>query len=320
MLRLALVLVVAAAPAFSQEPPSEIPPPLPEMGTAAPGTPPAEPKPPTSKALERYQDCFQKMIDAGATDNAFMRKCLGIANTEKKAAKKTPPALDAAKPAKAGVSGIRDCYQKLLADTKDLGVTPEGHVEPTARVKPDGTVASVSFATTAMTDAKLLACVRDKIKAWTFPKSKAEGPVDVALSFRLSTKPPRTAVAALAGGYPKVALPAKAELPPADVLAVFKRNAPKVRACYHDQLKRKPGATGRVGASLEVDADGKAQNVTLRDLGAADDAFDDTFRDCLVKELKRWRYPKPPGEAPVPVVYPPFVFAPKTGKEPQKAP
>jgi len=315
-----LAFLLVANPAFAQEATSDIPPPLPEMGSPAPGTPPVEPKPPTSKALERYQDCFQKMIDAGASDNAFMKKCLGIANTEKKAAKQAPPTLDAAKPAKAGVPGIRDCYQKLLADTKDLGVTPEGHVEPTASVKPDGTVASVSFQTTAMTDAKLLACVRDKIKSWTFPKSKAEGPVDVALSFRLSTKPPRTAVAALAGGYPKVVLPAKAELPPADVLAVFKKNAPKVRGCYNDQLKRKPGTTGKVGASLEVDADGKAQNVTLRELGAADDAFDDTFRDCLVKELKRWRYPKPQGGAPVPVVYPPFIFAPKTGKEPQKAP
>jgi hypothetical protein len=264
--------------------------------------------------LERYQDCFQKMIDAGASDNAFMKKCLGL--PDKPAPKKGPHGEraflqkdDVQEVVLTNISGITECYVKLLAQVKDLGVKPEGSVDLRFDVTPAGAVEGLGFEPTSITDVGLLGCVREKVKAWAFPKTANADKVNVKLSFRLHVKEGKggqTGIAALAKGYPKLSGPGYG-LSTEDLLAVFRKNSYRVRACYDELLKRKPGSSGNVAVDLVVSPYGRVTKVSYRELTVGDDAF----KSCATAQLKKWKFPKPRGGEPVPVKYPPFVFAPK---------
>jgi hypothetical protein len=259
--------------------------------------------------LDRYQDCFQKMIDAGSSDNAFMKKCLGLADkpTPKKGPNGELPFLsksDVTEVVLDHISGITDCYVKLLAQSKDLGVKPEGTVDPRFDVTQAGQVEGIAFEPTSITDVGLLGCVREKIKAWTFPKTNYGDKVNVRLSFRLHVKNQKTGVAALAKGYPKLTGPGYG-VSSEDSVAVFRKNSFRVRNCYEDYLKRKPGASGNVAVDLVVSPGGKVTKVSFRELTVGDDAF----KTCVQAQFKKWRFPKPRGGEPATVKYPPFVFA-----------
>lgn len=283
----------AAGPAPAQEAAVDVP----------PGGEPTE--------LDRYQDCFQKMIDAGSSDNGFMKKCLGLPDkpAPKKGAHGERPFLtkpDVTEVVLDHISGITDCYVKLLAQSKDLGVKPEGTVDPRFDVTPAGVVENLGFEPTSITDVTLLTCVREKLKTWTFPKTTLGEKINVRLSFRLFVKNQKTGVAALAKGYPKLTGPGYG-LSAEDILAVFRKNSLKVRGCYDDFLKKKPEASGNVAVDLVVSPAGRVQKVAFRELTVGDE----TFKACVASQLKKWRFPRPRGGEPQEVKYPPFVFAPK---------
>lgn len=262
--------------------------------------------------LDRYQDCFQKMIDAGATDNAFMKKCLGL--PDRPPPKKGPNGElafltkgDVTEVVLDKISGITDCYVKLLGQSKDLGVKPEGTVDPGFDVTPTGSVEGVQFDSASITDVGLLGCVREKVKTWTFPKTTLGEKIHVKLSFRLFVKSEKTGIAALAKGFPKLTGPGYG-LSPEDILAVFRKNSLRVRSCYDDLLKKKPTASGNVAVDLGVSPLGRVTKIHFRELTVGDD----TFKTCVTSQLKKWKFPKPRGGEPQTVKYPPFVFSPKS--------
>jgi hypothetical protein len=251
------------------------------------------------------------MIDAGSSDNAFMKKCLGL--PDKPPPKKGPHGelafltkSDVTEVVLTNIAGVTECYVKLLAQLKDLGVQPEGTVDPRFDVTPAGVAEDVAFEPTSIADVGLLGCVRDKVKAWMFPKTNYADKVSVKLSFRLYVKNQKTGVAALAKGFPKLAGPGYG-LSAADLLAIFRKNSYRVRACYDDLAKRKPGASGNVALDLVVSPHGRVTKVSYRELTVGDDAF----KACVTAQMKKWKFPKPRGGEPATVKYPPFVFSPK---------
>ncbi len=302
-LSLLLGLMLGASASLAQTPPPAVP--------AEPPAPSAAEGPST---LDRYQDCFQKMIDAGSNDNAFMKKCLGL--SERPAPKKGPngeaPFLtktDVAEVVERSLPALGECYDKLLVQGKDLGVTPEGNVDPRFDVLTDGAVDAVAFEPTSMTDVGLLGCIRQKMKAWTFPKSNYGEKLAVRLSLRLhvagSGKTAKGQIS-VAKGFPKLNGPGYG-LAPEEVLAVFRKNVAKVRQCYDDLVKKKPGETGKAAVDLVVSTQGRVTKVVYRELSLGDDAF----KTCVTGQLKKWKFPKPRSGEPTTVKYPPFVFAPQ---------
>ncbi len=269
-------------------------------------------QPTEPSGLDRYQDCFQKMIDAGSSDNTFMKKCLGL--PDKPPPKKGPngelPFLSKADVTEVvldNISSVTECYVKLLAQSKELGVKPEGTVDPRFDVNPQGQVEGVVFEPTSISDVGLLGCVREKVKVWAFPKTTIGEKINVKLSFRLYVKNQKTGIAALAKGYPKLTGPGYG-LSTEDLLAVFRKNSLKVRSCYDDLVKKKPEASGNVAVDLVVSPLGRVTKVSYRELSVGDE----TFKTCVTSQLKKWKFPKPRGGEPATVKYPPFVFSPKT--------
>jgi len=307
------VWATAASAAEIDPPPPPPAPGMPRPAAAPASAPTAVHGEPT--ALDRYQDCFQKMIDVGATDNVFMRHCLGIPD---RPARRHPGAdgrLDELRPGdvaavvKKGLPGLEECYDKLLQASHALGFTPEGAVDPHFAVTSAGQVESVAFAATSMTDVSLLTCMRERIKSWTFPRTNYGDRLAVRLSLRLKAKTnvkSETASVTLRRGFPRLSGLGYG-LSPADVLTIFRQNAPHVRACYNELVKRKPHAGGRAAVDLIVSAAGRVSRVSYREF-TLDDA---SFKSCMTAQLKHWRFPRPLSGESTTVRYPPFVFQPR---------
>jgi hypothetical protein len=266
----------------------------------------------TDRALDRYQECFQKMIDANVTDNAFMRRCLGL--PDKPEPRRRPSGElehlgkdDAEVAVKRQLAVVRECYAKLLTQTKDLGVTPEGTVEARFQAKPDGTVDAVTFEPGSLTDVGLLSCVKEKLKAWTFPKTASAEPAAVAVTMRLYTAEGRQPVVGLPKGGVRVVGPG---LSAEEVAQTFRKNAPRLRLCYDHLVRRKPKAEGDLTATLTVTPKGKVAKADLGELPFGDDPF----RACLATEFKKWRFAPLRADEPELVKLPALRFMPrKTG-------
>jgi hypothetical protein len=297
-------LLSAAAAARAESPPPVDPPePPPFESEAAPVEEPSGDSP----EVERYQKCFQKMIDLGASDNEYMKRCLGIApRPTRKGPKGDLLYLDKRDVQAVAVDRLEDletCYAKLLQQTKKLGVEPAGHVEPKLTIKPSGSVGDVRFEPTTLTDAGLLGCVKDRLRKWRFPPVSESGDITATFSFRLKATAQGKPAASLAKGYPKLSGPGYA-ISSEDMLAIFRKNIGKLRGCYDALLKRRPGVSGKAGVDLVVGATGRVARVSLR--GVEPD--DERFQGCLAKELKTWQFPRPRSGEPTKVSYPPFEF------------
>jgi hypothetical protein len=263
-----------------------------------------------SPEVERYQRCFQKMIDAGSADNEYMKRCLGIAP---RPTRKGPNGellylnkRDVLNVALDRLDGLEKCYGKLLKQTKNLGIVPTGHVEPVLTIKPSGVVSEVRFEPTTLTDASLLGCFQEQLKAWRFPKVAEAGDVAAVFSFRLKPTPGGEPAASLAKGYPKLTGPGYA-ISSEEMLAVFRKGIGRLRSCYDALLKRKPGMTGKATVELVVDAGGRVSRVSLPEVTPADERF----KACLRKELKAWQFPRPRSGESTKVAYPAFEFGPE---------
>ena len=260
----------------------------------------------TSPALERYQECFQQMIDAGISDNQYMRECLDIADVKKpspsSAAKLSAEEAEAV--VIAGLKPLEVCYASLLERSKSVSLVPEGMVNPSLKLGPKGEVLETVFEAGQIIDLTLLECFKAKVKTLDFKKA-TPGTV-VKLQFRLSaTGAKKSAKVALAKGFPKLVGPAYS-VSEQDILAVFRRHAPKVRACYEDFLKASPKASGRVAVDLVVKGNGRVRKVTYKE----NTINDKKFKSCVTKELKGFVFPKTGSDTDTVVKYPPFVFSP----------
>jgi hypothetical protein len=305
--------LVFAAPAGAQsgeiDPPP--PPPAPQMPAPQPGPgtgsagEPVKPGPPT--ALDRYQECFQQMIDSGASDNAFMRQCLGIEETapaDQKSAKRFSRD-DANAVLESSLKNLEVCYNQLLERSQSLQLIPEGVIDPVIAVGDKGQVTGINFEPTQFMDIGLLECAKKKLTALSFKKAPAGTVIKTSIRFN-ATGPKRVGKASLVKGGPRLSGPAF-ELSSKDILAVFQKYSPRVRACYDDLVKRSPKSGGTVAVDLTVNAAGRVRKVHYRE----NTISDRRFKNCVTTQLKTFRFPKPVSEEDVVVRYPSFVFSPQ---------
>lgn len=310
MLRLLPVLLLSFVPlaARAQTGEHDPPPPPPPLQTAQPYVPPSDQ--PSSDAddspeLQRYQACFQKMIDAGAADNSFMRKCLGIAGNKspKASGPHAPLSRDEIVAALTrGNPALKKCYDKLLMSWPS-SKKPAGSLALALTVS-SGVVMKAEY-DAGLGDAGLITCFTEQLKSISLRKSAT--PVDLTVRWSLvpTGKGGRQGAVSLQDKALKMSGPGYG-LSSDDILTVFRKNAPRVRRCYDELLLRKPDASGAAAVSLTVSPKGRVAKVAFRQLAFGDEPF----AACLTKELKSWRFPRPQSGAEVSVDYPPFEFHP----------
>lgn len=122
---------------------------------------------------------------------------------------------------------------------------------------------------------------------------------------------------------------AAAPLPPANVRhvvvrgldeqvvrRVLRRHLNEVRFCYEQALRQQPGVEGSVQVEFAIDARGLVSQSRATG-GTAESA---RLSDCLVRAVRRWTFPSPPGngDAQVAATYQ-FALAPAAATSPQVA-
>jgi len=75
-----------------------------------------------------------------------------------------------------------------------------------------------------------------------------------------------------------------------------------IKYCYETELMRQPRLAGKIVAQWRIDLDGKVQSARIRTTSMNSTAVE----ACLVRQIGRWRFPKPAGTL-VDVSYP-FLF------------
>lgn len=88
------------------------------------------------------------------------------------------------------------------------------------------------------------------------------------------------------------------------VSKVVNRRKRSVQGCYEKELKRNPDLSGKVKVQFTVLESGRVGDVQLLE----DTIGDDGVGKCIVRQVKRWRFPKPEGGS-VTVTFP-FLFTP----------
>lgn len=280
------------------------PPPLPEDKSESEPPPPLESIPGGNAVIDRYQNCIQKMIDTGRSDNAFMRKCLGLGKPRKRSADVPGGSTDHAEVTRVvsqGLPSLRQCYETHLSKSKALGVLPEGRIEPKFEIRIEGQVQALTFAAAGVNDLTLLECFRDRILTWRF--SQSANPRSVELAFQLAIDSKKQAKVTLLPGFPKLNTQG---FTTEELLTVFQKYASKVRVCYDQLLARKPQAAGVVGVDVSVDPRGRSKRVHFRQFTVEDASF----QACLTSTIKLWQFPKPRSGQETIAQYPPWTFSP----------
>ncbi len=91
-----------------------------------------------------------------------------------------------------------------------------------------------------------------------------------------------------------------------EIYAVVSKNKGAIRYCYESQLMRYPTLRGKVTVDFIINTDGSVRTVKIDKSSIRPAAPRDKVNRCLVKFVKRWRFPKPRG-GKVRVIYP-FTF------------
>ena len=84
---------------------------------------------------------------------------------------------------------------------------------------------------------------------------------------------------------------------------VIRQHRREVRDCYQRELQRNPDLAGRVVVNFLIDPAGNVAAARIHESDMSDDAVE----DCLVRRIRRWRFPQPSTPGNVRVNYP-FVF------------
>ena len=95
---------------------------------------------------------------------------------------------------------------------------------------------------------------------------------------------------------------------------VIRQNLNAVRYCYESELVRTPGLAGRLTVRFVISPTGAVQSVaaTTSTLGSS------PMEGCVVRQVRRWRFPEPAGGGIVIVDYP-FVFRTPDAAPPAEA-
>jgi len=84
---------------------------------------------------------------------------------------------------------------------------------------------------------------------------------------------------------------------------VVMRNKGSIRYCYESQLMRFPTLRGKVLVDFIIEADGSVKTVNIPENGLSNRTAGQQVASCLVRFIRRWRFPQPQG-GKVRVVYP----------------
>ena len=192
----------------------DAPPPPPAYGSAQVAAPAVTPE---ATAASRYQSCFQRMVDAGVNDNAFMKKCLGIAvrNQAPPAAlsapaSRRPRASEALTKAEIfafvqqNLGGMSDCYDNLLTQSRDLGLAPGGLFGAMVEIQPNGQIQVLGIDPQSLPDLTLLNCFRSRLRAWVYPRRRDAERSRFYVSFVLLPKSAVKGQVTLARGFPQL--------------------------------------------------------------------------------------------------------------------
>jgi len=87
---------------------------------------------------------------------------------------------------------------------------------------------------------------------------------------------------------------------------VVNRRKRAVKGCYEKELKRTPDLSGKVSVQFEILESGRVGEVRVLE----DTIDNEAVSKCIVRQIKRWRFPKPDGGS-VRTTFP-FVFTPSS--------
>lgn len=102
-------------------------------------------------------------------------------------------------------------------------------------------------------------------------------------------------------------IPNEADGPPLtrdEIRLVVRAKLPQVRACFDAGLARAPDIGGRVVLRFTIQADGRADAITVEE----DELGEPSVAECLCEQLRSWQFPRPRAGASITVAYP-FVFS-----------
>lgn len=92
------------------------------------------------------------------------------------------------------------------------------------------------------------------------------------------------------------------------VASTLRKALPAIRSCYEKGLTKQPTLAGKVMASFRIGADGTVDNAHEAP-GEGPPFPDPKVTECILKQIRALRFPKPNGGGVVKVKYP-FVFTP----------
>lgn len=99
---------------------------------------------------------------------------------------------------------------------------------------------------------------------------------------------------------PNKELSISAGLTQQQVNTVVQGNSQEIRQCYEKFLKKKKTASGQVTLKLIIDANGRVASAKISDAKVGDKKM----KQCIVKNIKRWTFPKPREVDSVNITYP----------------
>lgn len=89
-----------------------------------------------------------------------------------------------------------------------------------------------------------------------------------------------------------------------DIIArVIREHRREVRSCYENELQRNPDLAGRIIVRFVISPDGAVASSDVQESDLGNNAVE----SCIVRRVRRWRFPEPRGGGIVRVSYP-FVF------------
>ncbi len=81
---------------------------------------------------------------------------------------------------------------------------------------------------------------------------------------------------------------------------VIKTNRNALRGCYETSLRKVPELNGTINVRFSIESDGSVGQTSI----VKDTTFDAQLSACLLREIRTWKFPSPPGGGRIFVTYP----------------
>lgn len=297
--KLCLFASALAATANGQSPPpsgSVKPVPLQQPNPSAQG---GQLPPSTPSTLDRFQDCFDKLVDKQSTDQKFMRNCLGLTPHKRSDGRfeyLTREELKSGDDKR--TEDVRACYKNTLMATKNLNIYPQGILDIFLRIDKEGAVKVFRIGKKSIQDSAVLTCIDRIAKTWTFPQTTVVKTIPIRYQWILNADKDRKPKVMLADGYPKISKPPG--LTPAEIIPVIQASSDSIRNCYEVLLRTEPSAQGRIIVEMLVGKQGQVRRSKI----IHSELPQPSIQECIIAQTSRLRFTAPRGGKPFAVRYP----------------